>query len=204
MIRHGESVANAERFAAGIVDTPLSDKGRELALQLKAYLEHKSLSAKILVHSQLSRAKDTAKIVNEALRLPMVENEDIAEYDFGEWVGLSWDILHPWIDEGHRPMKGETTDAFARRVLKGLVDILTHQETPVIVSHGGVFDVLAWAFNCDLGRVQNCCLYEFIPCGEKGSFPWTVLSHGRGDDKILGCVPMEPLPRSSKRSFWGG
>jgi len=204
MIRHGESVANAERFAAGMVDTPLTDKGREQARLLKSYLEHERLSAKILVHSHLSRARETAEIVNEALRLPTKENQDIAEYDFGEWVGQSWDILHHWIEEGRRPENGETVAEFTSRVLRGLVDILAVETTPVIVSHGGVFEVLAWAFSCDLGHIKNCCLYEFVPTGKKEGFPWDVRAHGRHEGDKVGTIPVIPTAWGAKRAFWGG
>ena len=60
LIRHGESIANKERFYAGQTDVPLTELGREQAKELVPFLSH--ISFDCVFSSDLSRAMDTQKI----------------------------------------------------------------------------------------------------------------------------------------------
>jgi len=182
MIRHGETVANASGVAAGSVDTPLTDKGRRQAAGVRACFEDLCPQPRLIVHSNLSRARDTALILNEGSRLPMQENALIAEHCFGAWAGLSWEGIQELLDQGQTPPEGESRKMFGARALRGLAQALSLPEEPLlIVTHGGVFHALAEAFNCTLTDVKNCHLYAFLPC-EGQAFPWEVWHHDRAED----------------------
>jgi len=84
MIRHGETEANAARLMAGSLDSPLTPKGRQQAKDTQIIIENLEIKPRAIVHSQLSRARNTAKILNTNLNLPMHEDADLAEWHAGD------------------------------------------------------------------------------------------------------------------------
>jgi uncharacterized phosphatase len=183
MIRHGETVANAEGYAAGSSDTPLSEKGRRQAHDARRSLESLPLKPKLIVHSHLSRARDTAVILNQNLQLPMQENSLISEFCFGDWTGLPWDDAHKRVEAGQTPPNGESKHMFVSRVMNGLRNVMGLPGGPVlVVTHGGVFDALAWHYKKKTAAVPNCHLYEFAPKKERSGFPWEMWHHRVSED----------------------
>ncbi|MDR0979556.1 MAG: histidine phosphatase family protein [Candidatus Nomurabacteria bacterium] len=83
-VRHGESEANARRHADPFgtydkndADSPLSAKGRE---QTQATAEElKSINFDVIISSPLSRAYETAEIINQYHNLPIVVTDDLRE-----------------------------------------------------------------------------------------------------------------------------
>lgn len=73
MIRHGETEANKAHVFAGSLDSPLTEKGREQAELAQNPARALAIKPSVVVHSTLSRARDTASIINESLDLPMFE-----------------------------------------------------------------------------------------------------------------------------------
>ncbi|MDD3181315.1 MAG: histidine phosphatase family protein [Alphaproteobacteria bacterium] len=178
MMRHGETVANAEGYAAGSFDTPLTEKGRAQALAARDGFEALSPRPALIVHSNLSRARETASIINERLQIPMIEKASMAEQCFGDWKGLSWSTIHERIMAGETPPNGESMEMLTDRVIAGLSDILSMPEEPILIAtHGGVFDALLWHFGCKLDDVKNCHLYEFAPSHPDAAFPWEIWHH---------------------------
>ena len=86
MIRHGQTEANAAQRMAGWLDSPLTDLGRQQADHARKKVEALEDKPQIIVHSQLSRARETAAIINANLNLPMIEDEDYAEMHAGDWA----------------------------------------------------------------------------------------------------------------------
>jgi broad specificity phosphatase PhoE len=179
MIRHGETEANAARVFAGQLDSLLTDKGRE-----QAKLAQKSASSlvekpSVVIHSNLSRARDTAAIINEALGLFMHEEANIAERDVGDWENCSYDIVGNSRCSHLNPPNGEHYNDFFARVKSGVTGILNSYDAPVLmVSHGGVFRALSGIYGLRLSyTTKNCHLYEFKPNPDKSPFPWDVFSY---------------------------
>jgi len=177
MIRHGETVANAEGFAAGSLDTALTQKGRAQARLARARLESLREKPARIVHSALSRARDTAMIMNEGLCLPMHECAALNERSFGDWVGLPWDGVAARLDAGAIPPNGESMEIFIKRVMGGMAATFAlFDDTILFVTHGGVFQALGRSFGRALEDVENCELYGFEPdSSASGRFPWRVL-----------------------------
>lgn len=176
MIRHGETVANAGRYAAGALDTPLTETGRQQPRDQRITLEALKPRPVRIVHSPLARAVDTARILNENLALPISSNRLIAEQDYGDWARRPWDEVLPRLKARETPPNGESDTQFSTRVIKGLTEILSVPQDPVlIVTHGGVFNALMAAYDCEIQDVHNCHLYAFVP-DLTGStrFPWTI------------------------------
>jgi broad specificity phosphatase PhoE len=150
LIRHGESVANAEgRFTRGPYE-PLSPRGREEALARARHIAAR-FDPVALYSSPFVRALETARLVGRVLGLAPVVVDALREQDFGELRGQPYEALRlerrsdRW---RFRPPGGETLeevlqragpalDAIAERHLGGEV---------VVVSHGGVMAALdAWS-----------------------------------------------------------
>jgi broad specificity phosphatase PhoE len=150
LIRHGQSVANAERrFTHGPYE-PLSAQGRDEA-RARARQIQRRFDPVALYVSPFVRALETARLIGEVLCLEPIVVEELREQDFGEMRGQPYELLRAERNQDgwrFRPPGGETLeevlgragpalDAIAERHLGGEV---------VVVSHGGVMAALqGWA-----------------------------------------------------------
>ncbi len=153
LIRHAESVANAERrFTRGPYE-PLTPRGREEA-QRTARLLARRYDPVALYASPFVRALETARLIGAALGLEPQILEDLREQDFGELRGRSYaDYTGDPSAAGvgrwtHRPPGGESLEEVAQRAGKALdaiADAHLGQEL-IVVSHGAVMAALrGWA-----------------------------------------------------------
>ncbi len=185
MIRHGETEANAARIMAGSLDSPLNEKGRYQAETTRIIIDNLAIKPKAIIHSNLSRARDTANILNANLQAVTYEDPDLAEWHAGDWEGISYDdcpgLLEGWVN----PPNGETHEEFLTRTKRGKNNALAREENPImIVSHGGVFRCFGKFYNIDIIGVPNCTLYEFMPNPSKTEFPWDIWQYGWQDGLI--------------------
>ncbi|MBL8639355.1 MAG: histidine phosphatase family protein [Alphaproteobacteria bacterium] len=176
LVRHGESEANvANLVAGGELDTPLTPKGREQALELAQRLHLMPHPAGKIYHSSLSRARDTALILNDVLQLACEADPDIREHMMGEWSGVRpWGACIADIEAGIIPPGGESYDqldarileAFRRLLHKTQADMNLSSESPtipLIVAHGGVFHALGRLLSIDIPPIHNCTMLFFEP-----------------------------------------
>jgi hypothetical protein len=85
-LRHGETDWNKEGRVQGHTDIPLNDTGRSQAEQVVCILARTPIHR--IVVSSLSRAYETASIVNAALQKPLAVDEGLKERHFGDFEGL--------------------------------------------------------------------------------------------------------------------
>jgi probable phosphoglycerate mutase len=185
MIRHGETEANLARIMAGHLDSPLTDTGRRQADNARKIVELLEIKPTLIIHSQLSRARDTARIINSNLNLPMVEDADFAEIFVGSLEGATYEecveMFHGWVD----PPGGETHKEFENRIIRAKKKALENNPGPVlIVCHGGVFRALWKMYGLDMDGVRNAHLHEFHPKPEQTSFPWLAHFYDY-EDKLI-------------------
>src|SRR5687767_9069721 len=92
LIRHGQSVGNAEQLMVGMAtDVGLSELGREQAERLRDRLAATGeVRADVLVASSLPRARQTAEIVAPALGLEPALDDELHELRCGEGEGLTF------------------------------------------------------------------------------------------------------------------
>lgn len=178
MIRHGETEANVAQIMAGSLDSPLTTNGRAQAKAVQDVVKNLTVKPTLIVHSHLSRARDTANIINEALGVPTMEDADFAEIHAGDLEGVCWSKCQHFDDWRDMP-NGERFDDFFDRIKRAKNRILGSKEGPVlIVSHGGVFRAFAKIYGIDTPGVRNCHFHEFIPLTDpKKSFPWDVFHY---------------------------
>ncbi|MFS4460075.1 histidine phosphatase family protein [Bdellovibrio sp. HCB2-146] len=86
IFRHGETDWNRERRLQGHTDIPLNETGRNQARELaKKVFE---LKPELILSSDLSRALETATIVNSLLQVPMHLSDHLRECRMGEPEGM--------------------------------------------------------------------------------------------------------------------
>ena len=153
LVRHAESIWNAEDRWQGQTDVPLSTQGEGEAARVAARLAREPFDA--IVSSDLSRARGTAEAIVSARRaagLPgkLVTHAGLREMDLGAWCGLPHaEVMSRFPAEvdalargddlaigGH----GESLPGFEARVHGALDEILAknaHASRVLVVTHGG-------------------------------------------------------------------
>ena len=177
IIRHGESVANAQRILQGHSEYSLSEHGRQQAHALNQRLKRKQFSFDILYSSDLARAVETTKILADSLQIPptkIIYSELLREHALGTFEGVKYDDLSPerkklFQEVLEIPSKkfpgGESINDYVSR-LKAFLSILDNLDPPpksvLIVAHGGTLYQLLiriWKLISDLnGWFKNCSM----------------------------------------------
>ena len=109
------------------------------------------LNPTIIYSSPLRRALDTARLLFPLREIVVVP--DLAECDFGDWEGLSWDqIQHQWPETASRkasdwrsvaPPNGEAWSDFELRIRRALDQVRKGLFPAAVVAHVGVNSALA-------------------------------------------------------------
>lgn len=175
MIRHGETEANRAHIMAGSLDSPLTDLGLEQARHARDVAEHLAVKPVAIFHSHLSRARDTAQIINQVLGVPLHEDPDLAEFHAGDCEGVPYaecqEILEGWpiIPNAEHP------DDFFARVRAGKKRAIERYDGPILtVCHGGVMRAFGEIHGVSPEpRFRNAILHEFTP-DPRDVFPWDV------------------------------
>ncbi len=154
LVRHGESVANAERRFTRDEHEPLTEQGvaqaRRTALRLA-----ESCSAVALYSSPYRRAHHTALEIGSRLRLEPRIDQRLYEQGFGELTGRPYGDYfgrHAHVAGAGRwrlaAPGGESLEQVAGRVGPAIAEIACRHpgQAVVVVSHGGVMAALRlWA-----------------------------------------------------------
>ncbi|HEU6440975.1 MAG TPA: histidine phosphatase family protein [Microvirga sp.] len=143
LVRHGETVWNAERRLQGHADAPLSARGIDQATRAAEFFASGPPPG-LVVSSDLSRARRTAELLGFS---GFDTDERLREMDLGDWTG-SWieqieasdkDAYRNWRLGSFTPPMGESWEEFCVRVRAALDDALTRSRGDVvIVAHEGV------------------------------------------------------------------
>jgi broad specificity phosphatase PhoE len=126
LIRHGESVANAQGLLLGRTDAELTQKGVAQASSVRHLLRDPVLALRT---SPLSRARDTAALLG--VDVPVDVDERWVEVDYGEYEcqplsDIPADIWREWQrDPGFRPAGGESLAEVDARVAAACDELFT-------------------------------------------------------------------------------
>jgi broad specificity phosphatase PhoE len=148
LLRHGESVGNAESRWQGQADFPLTEKGRAQAYALAERWKRENVKFDHVVSSPLVRAKETAEIVASTLNLKIEFEPLWLERDNGEFSGLTAsevreNFSHPEFITPYDPvgLDGEGDWELFLRAGQALHDLLKREPARyLIVSHGGLLN----------------------------------------------------------------
>ena len=179
LVRHGETVWNAERRIQGQSDSPLTEKGEQQAHQVGERV--KKLGITHVIASDLGRTRRTAEIIADACGCVVTLDPRLRELNMGVLEKRPLDELtaeeEQWRatlvngTEGGRIPEGESMTEMAERMhqaLNACLD-LPAGSRPLIVSHGMALGVLVSTIlglpahaerrlrlrNCSISRVDH-------------------------------------------------
>lgn len=151
LLRHGQTEMSALRRYSGRGDVPLTELGRsQAAAAAKRLAATDGLvvdgEAVPIISSPLTRTKQTAQAVADALGGRVETHPGLIETDFGEWEGLTFaeaadrdpELHRSWLgDSSVPPPGGESFDVVHRRVRKARDELIAQHggKTLVLVSH---------------------------------------------------------------------
>ncbi|MEV6642428.1 bifunctional RNase H/acid phosphatase [Amycolatopsis sp. NPDC051371] len=151
LLRHGQTEMSALRRYSGRGDVPLTELGRsQAAAAAKRLAAIEGLvvdgEAVPIISSPLTRTKQTAQAVADALGGRVETHPGLIETDFGDWEGLTFaeaaerdpELHGSWLgDSAVPPPGGESFDVVHRRVRKARDELIAEHggRTLVLVSH---------------------------------------------------------------------
>jgi broad specificity phosphatase PhoE len=163
-IRHGLTELNKKQLINGHLEDELAPEGIE---QAKSAAKSLPKSIKRIYSSSLNRAKQTAAILNEELKVPLTFHDELKEVGFGILDGT------PFSDEIkkiHMSQKydwgpsGESTEDVKKRSLKILKQIKKENGDgeALVVVHGGIVRMLYLLQDgTPVGEIDNASLHAF-------------------------------------------
>ncbi|WP_262028087.1 histidine phosphatase family protein [Microvirga sp. Mcv34] len=170
LVRHGETLWNAERRLQGHADAPLSPRGIEQARRAAMFFAG-GPAPSYIVSSDLRRARHTAELLGFA---EFSTDERLREMDLGDWAG-QWIEQIEASDRGayrdwrlglYTPPGGEEWLPFRERVSAAMHAAIDHADGDVvIVAHEGVVraacDVLVGLGPSQLSPVASAAITIF-------------------------------------------
>jgi broad specificity phosphatase PhoE len=159
------------RGVAGRMAVGLNDQGSRQAKELIARLEHRP--PQVIYCSPMRRTQETAAPLAQALGMTVVTDDELAEIDFGDWTGRSFEELDRDDHERWRVWCERKSEAAApggeqfvdvqRRIMTRLEHLrrLHPTETVLLFSHGDVIkSALAGYLGLPLDHVER---FEIAP-----------------------------------------
>ena len=166
IIRHGETDWNKEIRYQGSSDIELNEAGIKQAEKTAELLVDRKFD--VIIASPLLRARKTAEIISNRLKLPLEFDDRFRERCVGVYEGLTAievQSKHPeqWQNNSTRqmflgPKEGESVFDVAFRIRKAIEDLSSkYQERKIlIVTHGFVSRIIAGL----LSRLPDNAFYE--------------------------------------------
>ena len=185
LVRHGETVWNAEDKMQGVKDSPLTENGIAHARKLGQTIKTLSMEIDKIYTSDLGRAFDTAKLISEVLELDVYKEERLRERNMGIFEGYSWDYVREHYsdefaktvsdDNDYRIPEGDTKAEYIEKV-SSFLDYAGKEHAGkkiLAVTHRGFINfalriILSIPFNAKMGViVGNTVLAGFVFCKGK-------------------------------------
>lgn len=139
IMRHGQTVWNAEGRMQGVLNSPLTDKGKDQAAKQGRILASCDLEGFQFLCSPQGRAVQTAGIALAGIADMIHTDERLREISVGDWGGMLRDDLpmedveDPFMAQYEAAPGGEGIAGVERRVQSFLADL---QGPAVLVTHG--------------------------------------------------------------------
>lgn len=170
-VRHGETDWNKRGLYQGLTDIPLNNTGIEQAVTIASLLKNEHIAH--IVTSPLTRAKQTAEIINNQLSRPITTIDELKELSLGEKEGqpIGDEVFFENWFSGITPNGIESQVDFDERVLRGLLKGLNLPAPTLFVSHGGVFYAISRLLKLPFERIHNCQAIYCQPTMDE-DIPW--------------------------------
>ena len=207
LMRHGETAWNRSQRLQGHRDIPLSDAGRNQAVDAAPSVV--ALRPEVVLASDLGRARETADVVAAVVDLPVAVDPRLRETSMGKWEGLTRDeVVAEWEPEWNAwrttsahasPPGGESRWQVAQRAA-AVVDELDDDRASraLLVSHGGTIVGLtgrllalpedSWGTLIGIGNCHWVVLHRYAGAWRLHSYNAGLggLVLPRGEDQVAG------------------
>jgi probable phosphoglycerate mutase len=145
LVRHGQTDWNKLKKLQGQTDIPLNEVGKQEALSVANSLNNIPLEQ--IISSDLSRAVETAKIINQNFKLPLLTDNRLREVNYGDLEGKERETLSPavWETFQNTPEKlnaEKLSDVYHR--IKSFFDEVDLSKNTLIVTHGGALRLIMY------------------------------------------------------------
>ena len=142
LVRHGETVDNANQIMQGQTQGELNENGVQQAREFSEQWKNKEID--IILASDLKRSIDTARIIAEPHQLEVLTTPLLRERDWGSFTGR----FIPDLKDEVWPDDIESLDCLLERAQRFLEYIMTNYEgqTVVAVGHGIMNKAIQAAF----------------------------------------------------------
>ena len=167
LLRHSLTEANERHLYGGSTDSPLTDRGREIARSRRGAVPE----CGVYVSSGMARANETLLLMTG--RRPDVVMPQLREMDFGAFELRAYEELKrvpeylAWIGDATGAARcpgGESTREFRARTLAGGERLLALDTDVCVVCHGGVIVNLMGAWFPEVQRN----FYQWQPAACRG------------------------------------
>lgn len=194
LTRHGQTEWNKADRVQGIMDSPLTQEGIEMAEVLRK--TSKNIKFDKVYSSDLKRAEDTAKIIapeNEIVSTPYLR-----EIDVGNWSGRYFNTLKEedrelyttYFNEPHKYKRedGESLYEVMDRVEKFFEEYIlnSEDENVLIVSHGVTIVAI-------LNYVEKIDIENFWDNRVLRNATFNIVEYTDGEFKVLKKAPKNPV-----------
>ncbi|MGV3466340.1 MAG: histidine phosphatase family protein [Heyndrickxia sp.] len=162
LVRHGETNWNVLVKLQGTTDIPLNNRGKLQADECGTILNE--LQWDVIITSPLRRAKQTADIINNRVKVPIIEMAELKERNFGDAEGMTLKERRKRFPDKKYPNQ-EDKSSFHKRLKAGIQKI--NQKYPngrvILVTHGAVIntilsDISKGKIGSGKTKLNNACL----------------------------------------------
>ena len=144
-IRHGQTDWNLQKKIQGVTDIPLNQKGVEDARSAAESVARVKWNR--IISSPLIRARQTAEILNQGIRLDIKTDERLKEFDLGVLEGQPLSHLTPdvWRMLAEEPQKldAEGLPAAYERI-RSFMQEIDRNPNILVVMHSGLFKIISY------------------------------------------------------------
>lgn len=210
LIRHAMTKENTEGKYIGQTDVEPTKEGLAQIKNLMGENEGYPY-ADVVISSPLKRCTETAKLIYPK-KEPVIM-QDLIEYDFGDFEGMTADELKDldtfkdWISGAHpeEPVPfGESQNEFNDRICKCFIRIIegiikSGTRSTAIITHGGVIMSLMTAF-----AIPEAPMHEWLTpngCGYTLRIDPSVWRMGQKLEAFAECPPI-PQQIDAEREMW--
>ncbi|MEG2322612.1 MAG: histidine phosphatase family protein [Bacilli bacterium] len=171
VVRHGETLENANDCLVGRINSSLTENGLKQALELRKYFSDKKID--LIISSPLDRCKQTSQMISNN-KIKIIYDDNLLGRDHGEFTGMNKKLINfeeYWnYNKNIQYKKAESITTLYNRVaaLIKKLKVKYQDKTIVIVTHSGIIRVLYYYFkgipeDGIMGEItiKNCDVFEY-------------------------------------------
>lgn len=171
IVRHGETVENANNCLVGRRNSDLTKNGVEQAKEVAKYFNDKKID--LIISSPLNRCKTTAEIISRG-NIPIQYTEKLLGRDHGEFTGMPRESINfdeYWnYNKDIQYEKAESVKTLYNRVVSVIEELQEEYQDKsiIVVTHSGVIRILYYYFQgipedgiLSEVEIKNCSVFEY-------------------------------------------